>query len=639
MSKSSNNVQWVYDTYRRFLQMFGCFVMDVPMKRYEVALNALLERKGLKNEDHMNLSDLIELVMVFKSIVDVPDDPWVQLGMAISKMMECWWSESAVKFRELHNIREDLSSAVVIQSMVYVRESGLSIRDKLLGSGMSGSHGATTGYLAFNSQQVEQQFEESKPSILYQKHALLDEMLDYSKINGLITSKGGSSSDLASIVRGLGKEIVLSALDIVCDEEKKELRQKSGDVFVKEGELITIDGATGLVYAGDLPLKRLFLNHDLRILLEWADRYKIMGVLADASTLDDAKLAFDGNPDGIGLCRLDVLIRRKSCVHEIRRLLLCDSEEQKRDCVGNLTAALQSEILDLFKVTGSGVVNFSILESSLGTFFPHFFSDDYESAVGRVAAEAKIDVVSCSEKIRKWSDTNPLLGFRGSRVAIAEPLLLQAQVMAIFGAVAEAEELDIHVESTMLVPMVVGSHEASFVIDALVHHKKSFCCAKGLTVESLHVDFGVMISTPRACLHAHKIAKCDHLSTICFDLETLTQLVLGISENDCSSYMELYLREHLLGSNPFETLESNSVGSMLCLAVMKIREANTSIRMGAIGPQCNDPKSIDFFHKERLDFISCLAVNVPAAKVAAAQSRIREFNGKDKFLSDSAFFI
>jgi phosphoenolpyruvate-protein kinase (PTS system EI component) len=109
--------------------------------------------------------------------------------------------------------------------------------------------------------------------------------------------------------------------------------------------------------------------------------------------------------------------------------------------------------------------------------------------------------------------------------------------MGCVGAVAEAEELDIHVESTMLVPMVVGSHEASFVIDALVHHKKSFCRAKGLTVESLHVDFGVMISTPRACLHAHKIAKCDHLSTICFDLETLTQLVLGISENDCSSYM------------------------------------------------------------------------------------------------------
>lgn len=254
----------------------------------------------------------------------------------------------------------------------------------------------------------------------------------------MITSKGGSSSDLASIVRGLGKEIVLSAFDIVCDEEKKELRQKSGDVAVKEGELITIDGATGLVYAGDLPLKRLYLNHDMRILLEWADRYKIMGVLADASTLDDAKLAIDGNPDGIGLCRLDVLLRRKACIHEIRRLLLCDSEEQKRSCVCNLTAALQSEILDLFKVTGSGVVNFAILESSLGTFFPHFFSDEYESAVGRVAAEAKIDVASCSEKMRKWSDTNPLLGYRGARVAIAEPLLLQAQVMAIFGELTQS---------------------------------------------------------------------------------------------------------------------------------------------------------------------------------------------------------
>lgn len=139
MSKSSNNVQWVYDTYRRFLQMFGCFVMDVPMKRYEVALNALLERKGLKNEDHMNVSDLIELVMVFKGIVDVPDDPWVQLGMAISKMMECWWSESAVKFRELHNIREDLSSAVVIQSMVYGN------RNVFSGTGLAYTRNPITG--------------------------------------------------------------------------------------------------------------------------------------------------------------------------------------------------------------------------------------------------------------------------------------------------------------------------------------------------------------------------------------------------------------------------------------------------------------------------------------------------------------
>lgn len=374
----------------------------------------------------------------------------------------------------------------------------------------------------------------------------------------MVTSKGGSSSDLASIVRGLGKEIVLSALEIVYDEEKKELRQRSGDVAVKEGELITIDGATGLVYAGELPLKRLHLTHDMQILLTWADRYKTMGVLADASTLDDAKLAIDGNSDGVGVCRLDALLRRKICLPAMRQLLLCDSEEQKRDCAGTLTAALQSEILDLFKVTGSGVVNFAILESSLGTFFPHFFSNDFESAVARVAAEAKIDAASCLEKIRKWNDTNPLLGCRGARVAIAEPLLLEAQVMAIFGkcfteplyvmkrieltgvcvgAVSEAKELDIHVETTTLVPLVVGSHEASFVIDSLVQHKNSFCRTKGITVESLLVDFGVMISTPRACLHAHKIAQCDNLSTICFDLDTLTQLVLGISENDCSSYM------------------------------------------------------------------------------------------------------
>lgn len=248
----------------------------------------------------------------------------------------------------------------------------------------------------------------------------------------MLTSKGGTTSDLSALLRGYGKELVVSATDIVFDETKRVLHQLEGDVTVQEGELLTIDGSTGLVYAGEIPLKVAEMTNDLQILMGWANRYKSIAVMAEANTLEDAKRATDSNADGIGLCRMDSLLKDKSCIELMRQFLLCEREPRQL-LLQSLAPILQSMIFDMFKVVGDGSFMFQLLDCNLSSFFPDMYAEDYEQRIQQLASQCGIGVSKCRNQIRDYREINPMLGFRGARVAIVEDLLLQLQVSAITG--------------------------------------------------------------------------------------------------------------------------------------------------------------------------------------------------------------
>jgi pyruvate,orthophosphate dikinase len=253
----------------------------------------------------------------------------------------------------------------------------------------------------------------------------------------LLTSKGGTSSALSTILRGLGQELVVSASDIIFDNEKRELRQLDGDLVVKEGDIITLDGSTGLVYVGEVPLKHAEMTRDLQLLIGWADRYKKLQVMAEVSTMIEAKFAIDSTADGVGMCRLETLLKDKSCIDFVRKLLLADTTLKRTNAYSELVPRLQSLIFDLFKVIGSGKFMFQFANCSISTFFPDILSADFHDKLRHIAHMCDVEIAYCHNRVRDLFEVNPLMGFCGAREAIIDNSMLELQVTAVTGTSAE----------------------------------------------------------------------------------------------------------------------------------------------------------------------------------------------------------
>ena len=500
-------------------------------------------------------------------------------------------------------------------------------------SGLNVSPGAAVGVVALDADTAERWSKEGgKDVIMVRPETKPDDVHGMLAAKGILTVRGGRTSHAALVARQFGKPAVVGADGIEIDLDEREIRK--GDVVVKEGEWISIDGTQGLVFAGKLPtvipdLKNPYL---LRI-LGWADDFRRLGVRANADYPRDAERAREYGAAGIGLCRTEHMFFEPDRLRIVQRMILTKSPSERSEAIAELLPLQRNDFAGLFRAMAGLPVIIRLLDPPLHEFLPAY--DD----LVRDLADLKVrlqhmhtlsEIDSALEKIRvkqefldrvtALREVNPMLGTRGVRLGILIPELTRMQVRAVFEAASRCSREGIDVLPEIMIPLT--AHVRELEVQANVIEEEA---ANVMREEGIEVDYklGTMIEVPRAALTARELAR--HAAFFSFGTNDLTQTTFGISRDDAEKgFLMHYIRNGILDNNPFETIDENGVGRLIELAVQAGREARPDLEIGICGEHGGDPKSIALCHRLGLDYVSCSPFRVPIARLAAAHAALEE---------------
>jgi pyruvate,orthophosphate dikinase len=465
--------------------------------------------------------------------------------------------------------------------------------------GLNASPGAASGRIVLDADSAVERAK-SGPVILVRWETTPDDIHGMIAAEGILTVHGGMTSHAAVVARGMGKPCVAGCEALTIDEGARTARV--GGEMLSEGDVITIDGGTGRVFVGEIPLVPPQINQDFETILEWADDARRLRVRANADNAEDARRARDFGAEGIGLCRTEHMFFGDERLPVVQRMIMADSEAGRRDALDRLLPFQQSDFEALFEAMTGLPVTIRLLDPPLHEFLP----DEEDAADDRVLA-----------RIRSLRESNPMLGTRGCRLGLMYPEIYEMQVRAIARAARAVQE------RTGDAPLVEVMHP-------LVGFAEEFRRLHDLTVavfdeEAPGVEYlvGTMIEVPRAALRADEIA--ERAQFFSFGTNDLTQTVLAFSRDDAEGkFLTTYLEDGVLEHNPFETLDVDGVGDLMRIAVDRGRAARPEIKLGICGEHGGDPASIDFCHGLGLDYVSCSPFRVPLARLAAAQSALKE---------------
>ena len=481
-----------------------------------------------------------------------------------------------------------------------------------LATGLPASPGAASGRVFFHSEDVAHQSENGVDCILVRTETSPEDIEGMVKANGILTSRGGMTSHAAVVARGMGKCCVAGCSDIYVDEEEKLFRV--GDETFREGDWISLDGNTGAVYAGKLDTVEVSLTGDFAKLLAWADEVRTLGIRTNADTPRDSEVAVRFGAEGIGLCRTEHMFFSEERILNVRRMILSNTLQERLESLKLLLPYQREDFIGIFKAMGERPVTVRLLDPPLHEFVPH--KDD---EIRELAKDLGQTYEFVKYKIDSLSETNPMLGHRGCRLAITYPEIYEMQCIAIIEAAIHCKkDLGIDVKPEIMIP--------------LVGHLKEFTDLKALTKKvadqiiaesgiTLDYKIGTMIEVPRAALIADEIAK--EAEFFSFGTNDLTQMTLGFSRDDSGKFLPEYLKKNVFEKDPFETIDQNGVGKLVSMACNLGREVNPTLKLGICGEHGGDPKSIDFCHKQGLTYVSCSPYRVPIARLAAAHAAIK----------------
>jgi pyruvate,orthophosphate dikinase len=428
---------------------------------------------------------------------------------------------------------------------------------------------------------------------------------------GILTTRGGMTSHAAVVARGMGKPCVAGAGMLRVDYRTQTM--SAGGATMKKGDTLTIDGSTGQVLAGKVPMREPELAGEFATVMQWADGVRKLKVRANADTPADARTAIKFGAEGIGLCRTEHMFFDEDRIQAVREMILAEDEKARRAALAKLLPMQRNDFVELFKIMGTLPVTIRLLDPPLHEFLPH--TDD---EIATVAAAMGADPKKLADRARELSEFNPMLGFRGCRLAIAYPEIAEMQARAIFEAAIEASrETGAPVVPEIMVPLIASKAELDLVkarIDAM---------AKTVAAETKSkVDYqvGTMIELPRAALRAGEIAASAEFFS--FGTNDLTQTALGISRDDAASFLGIYTSKGILPADPFVTLDRDGVGELIRIAAERGRGARRDLKLGICGEHGGDPASVAFCHEARLDYVSCSPFRVPIARLAAAQAAL-----------------
>ncbi|UUP18819.1 pyruvate, phosphate dikinase [Nitratireductor thuwali] len=483
----------------------------------------------------------------------------------------------------------------------------------VIGMGLPASPGAATGEVVFSSEEAEEMKAHGASVILVRVETSPEDIHGMHAAEGILTTRGGMTSHAAVVARGMGKPCVSGAGTLRVDYRAGTMTSM-GRTF-KKGDVITIDGSTGQVLAGAVPMLQPALSGAFSTLMEWADAARRMKVRANAETPADARTARSFGAEGIGLCRTEHMFFDDDRILVMREMVLADTLEQRQAALAKLLPMQRADFIELFEIMSGMPVTIRLLDPPLHEFLPKT-----EAEIAEVAAAMGVDANRLRERTEELHEVNPMLGHRGCRLAISYPEIAEMQARAIFEAAAEAaRKTGAPVVPEIMVPLVGMAAELDFVkarIDAVA--------TEVLSAGGAEIDYmvGTMIELPRAALHAGEIAGSAEFFS--FGTNDLTQTTFGISRDDAPSFLETYRKKGIIEKDPFVSIDVDGVGTLIRLAVEKGRAARNGIKLGICGEHGGDPDSILFCEEVGLDYVSCSPFRVPIARLAAAQAACRK---------------
>ena len=782
--EQTGNERFAWDSYRRFVQMFSNVVMGVDGDLFEDAINEKKAEKGVKLDTELTAEDLKDLTQTFKQIFAVnvdsqahpevtvdgcaafPQDPKLQLRLAIEAVFGSWMNERAIIYRKQNKISDDLGTAVNVQVMVFgnkgetsatgvaftrnpadgtkefygdflvnaqgedvvagirntepiadlktvpgLEEAGKQLDEifvkleehyhdmmdieftieqgklwmlqtrvgkrtamaalaiamqfeaegaisreeavmrvapeqldqllhpqfdpkadfKVLTKGMNASPGAAVGKVVFSAEGAVHCANKDQPCILVRWETTPDDLKGMVAAEGILTSHGGKTSHAAVIARGMGAPCVCGAEALKIDAKAKEVAVSGTDVVLHEGDIISINGTTGDVILGAVPLVRPELTGDLETILEWADeirrdasRGRIFGVRANADNPEDAQLSRDFGAEGIGLDRTEHMFLgdRKEI---IQSFILADRTGAKQQALGQLLKVQTDDFLGMFKAMDGKTVIVRLLDPPLHEFLDNPRDLEVEITKEECAGKDCTEKRALLAKLDSFQEANPMLGLRGCRLGIVYPELNVMQVRAIAGAAAELKKEGFDPKPEIMIPLVAFESEIELVRAGV---EKTLKEVEEETGVKLEIPIGTMIELPRAAITADEIGK--HADFFSFGTNDLTQTCLGFSRDDVeSAFMPLYLEKKIVKRNPFATVDPG-VAKLVQMGVEGGHKANPDIVCGVCGETGGDPESIQVYYDLGLDYVSCSPYRVPIARLAAAQAKINSNGGPAK---------
>ena len=483
---------------------------------------------------------------------------------------------------------------------------------KLIGKGLGASPGAAAGKIVFSPERAQELAEKKEKVILVRMETSPEDIHGMSVSQGILTAKGGMTSHAAVVARAMGKPCVsgVNTLDVNAKRKKCTL----GNLQLKELDSITLDGTTGRVIKGSVPLIQSRLTNNFTKMMAWAGEVRSLQIRANADTPHDALMARDFGAQGIGLCRTEHMFFDEERIFLVRKMIVAEDEKTRDEALKKLLPIQRGDFTEIFKVMEGFPVTVRLLDPPLHEFLPNTSAE-----IKSLAKEMKVSPGTLGKKIEKMKEVNPMLGHRGCRLGITFPNIYSMQVRAIIEAACRLVKKGINVFPEIMVPLVGHVSEFKIVRELILEAAEEVI---GKTGVDLKYKIGTMIELPRAAMTADEIAvEADFFS---FGTNDLTQTAFGLSRDDSGSFLNEYLEKGLLAHDPFVSVDQDGVGQLISIAVEKGRKVKPNIHLGICGEHGGDPASINFFNKIGLDYVSCSPYRVPTAILAAAQAVIQE---------------
>lgn len=537
-----------------------------------------------------------------------------------------------------------------------------------LTKGIGASPGVSTGKAVFTADEAERRGTLGESVILIREETKPEDVHGFFRAKGILTSRGGKTSHAAVVARGMGKPCVVGCESLTVSEAVKTAHV--GETHILEGDTVTIDGSTGRIYQGEVSTIDSGFSKELSIILGWADGIKMLGVMANADTPDDAVKAREFGAEGIGLCRTERMFNAQDRLPIVRDMILADSYEDRKKYLGQLFPMQKSDFKEIFKAMEGLPVTVRLLDPPLHEFLPgieelsmeieHLKSfkhilDTMESVPGAVKFKEdpllskyvkllkhmSLEMTSLKDhnfwdkllereeitlkKVRGLAEVNPMLGHRGVRLGITYPEIYEMQIRAVLEAAAELIKEGRKIFPEIMVPQVCTAKELAWV-----HEKMSSIKSEVETTYNVKINlkFGTMIEVVRACMRAGRLAEIAEFFS--FGTNDLTQATFSFSREDAENkFLPLYNQRKILQDNPFEVLDVKGVGRLMEISIHWGRKTRPELKVGICGEHGGQPKSIEFCHYLGLNYVSCSLYRVPVARLAAAHAKLKE--GKTVF--------
>ena len=483
----------------------------------------------------------------------------------------------------------------------------------IIAKGLPASPGAATGQIVFFADEAEKWAAEGKETILVRIETSPEDLKGMNSANGILTARGGMTSHAAVVARGMGKCCVSGAGDLQIDYKARTI--VVDNKTYKEGDWISLDGSTGIIYEGKVATIDAEVSGDFAKLMELTDEYAHLKVRANADTPRDAKVAFKFGAQGIGLCRTEHMFFEGDRIKAVREMILADDEAGRRKALDKLLPIQRGDFEGLFEAMNGLPVTVRLLDPPLHEFVPHF-----EKEMKELAADLNVSFETIKNKVDSLAESNPMLGHRGCRLGNTYPEITEMQARAILEAALNTRKnkgIDVHVE--IMVPLVGNFKELRYQKEIINATAEAVFAERNDRIEYM---IGTMIEIPRAAVTANEIA--EEAEFFSFGTNDLTQMTLGFSRDDVAKFLPVYLEKGILKHDPFQVLDQDGVGQLVREAVFKGRGVKQNLKCGICGEHGGEPSSVEFCHYAGLNYVSCSPFRVPIARLAAAHAALKQ---------------